>query len=152
MVPKRAFLLGAVASAAVALGACTPGSPSVSPTTPLVTATPLAADVCADAAAVRTAVTDLKELDVIAVGKDGLTASIAAVEAAVTQLATSASDVAVPEVEALRTAVANGKAVVDSLSGDASIADKQPTSGQLLPISREAATALRTTLTQCASP
>ena len=93
--------------------------------------------------------TELRELDVIAVGKNGLTAAIAAVEAAVTQLATSAGDAAGTEVEALRTAVANGKTVIESLSGDASVADKAADIRAAATDIETAATALRAALTQC---
>jgi hypothetical protein len=152
MLTKRARLFIAVASVAVALGACSStGSPSVTTSVASAAASAPAEStgVCADAAAVKSSLTDLKSLDLKTAGKAGLTAAIDKVDAAVTTLATSAKDTAGPQVEALQTAIATLETVLGNLASDASVAEKEADIRAAATGVEDAATALKTALTQC---
>ena len=108
-----------------------------------------AGDVCADATAVESAVTDLKGLDLKSVGKSGLTAAIETLETSATALAASAKETAGPEAQALSTAVAALRTTVDGLTSDASVAEKATDVQTAVTGVESSAQALKAKLTQC---
>ena len=102
----QAFLTMALAVVVIAIGACTSTASSPSAAVSVApapsSAASAAAGVCADAAAVKSAVTDLKGMDLKTAGKAGLTTAVETVQSSATTLATSAKDAAGPEAAALR--------------------------------------------------
>jgi hypothetical protein len=152
---KHGFRFTAVASLVMALAACnsTGSASSIAATSGPSTAASAPADgtgVCADAAAVKTSLTDLKALDLKTVGKAGLAAGIGKVDDAVTTLGNSAKAVAGPQVDALKSAIATLKSALDSLTSDASVAQKATDIRAAVSGVETAATALKAALTQCA--
>lgn len=152
-IKKRALLPMAVAVTIAVLGACssTGSPPSASTVVPSAASSgPVTGGaMCEDAAALRSDLADLKGLDLKAVGKDGLTAAIGKVEASITTLATSAKDVAGPQVEALTTALASLKTALGNVTSDASVAEKSADIQAAVGEVEVAATALKSALTQC---
>ncbi len=74
-----------------------------------------AGDACVDATALRTAVDDLKAIDLTSVGTDGLTAAVDDVQAAGTALKSSVSADLTPEVTALETALTGLGTAVEAI-------------------------------------
>jgi hypothetical protein len=97
----RLSAIGLLVAAAATLSACA-GSPASD--APIESAIG-GGDACVDAAALRTAVDDLKAIDLTAVGTDGLTAAVDDVQAAGTALRSSVAADLTPEVTALETAL-----------------------------------------------
>ena len=72
-------------------------------------------DACVDATALRTAVDDLKAIDLTSVGTDGLTAAVDDVQAAGTALKSSVAADLTPEVTALETALTGLGTAVEAI-------------------------------------
>ena len=135
-------LLPALAAATLILGACTstgatPVPSAAAPSTAASAAAPSgAADVCAEADAVKASLDSLASTDLKAVGKDGLSAAVDAVKAAVETLVASAGASVSTQATALKAALDNLGTVVAGLTSDASVAEKRPTSRPPSPASR----------------
>jgi hypothetical protein len=151
--PKRALVGIVIAVAMIAVGACSatgsPPSAAVSGAPAQSSASAGAADVCADATAVETALKDLKDLDFKTVGTAGLTAGMDKVRSSITTLASSAKDAAGPEVQALTGALDTLRTAIENLTTDASVAEKAADIRAAATGVETAAKALKAALTQC---
>jgi hypothetical protein len=105
--------------------------------------------VCADAAAVKSSVAALKDLDLTAVGTNGLSAAVTAIETAVTGLSNSAGTTATAEREALKTSLASLKTAVSGLTSDASVKEKATELRTAIAGVETAATALQAAMPGC---
>ena len=151
---NRARPIVLVLGALLALGACSGGTTSsassAASAAPTASAEGSAATgVCADAAAVKSSLADLQNLDLMSTGKEGLTSAFDEVEASVSTLATSAKEAAGPEVDALKTALATLKTAVGDLSSDAGVIEKATEIKGAVSGVETAATALKAALKQC---
>jgi len=116
---------------AVTLGAC---SATTGSSAPAVSSAPSAgtgasapasgSEVCAAVASLKSALSSLKDLDLKAVGTNGLTTAVDAVQTAAANLATALTGGASPELTAFQTSLADLKATVSGLSSDASVVEK----------------------------
>ena len=122
-----------LASAAIiTISACSGSTSSAEPSAPSgASSAPAGASaatgseaVCADVAAVQSSVTALRDLDLKAVGTNGLTEAVTAVETALAGLSSSAGATATAEREALKTSLELLKAADAGLTSDASVQEK----------------------------
>ncbi len=150
---RRAVPPIAIGILAAVLAACsaTGTAPSVAPGASAASTAPAASGggVCEDVTAVRTALTDLKGLDLKTAGKAGLTTAIDKVDASITTLTSSAKDAAGPQVDALKASIATLKAALQNLTSDASVVEKASDIRAATTGVEDAATALKAALTQC---
>lgn len=148
-------LLPFLAIAALAIAACSTGTSSSAPTAssaasaPAASAPAEAGDVCTDAAAVESSLIALKDLDLKAVGKNGLDAAVTEVRTAVANLAESAKDEVGAEAQALTTSLEDLEATVSGLADDATVAAKVAEVQAAVTDVRDAATNLKAALTSC---
>ena len=84
-------------------------------------AQPAGGDACVDATALRTAVDDLKAIDLTSVGTDGLTAAVDDVQAAGTALKSSVAADLTPEVTALETALTGLGTAVEAIGDEGEV-------------------------------
>jgi hypothetical protein len=105
---------GTVASPATSPAASVPASPEASPEASPTGSPAGGQAVCDDAAALRTAVDELKALDPVAVGTDGIRPALDEVRTAGTALKESAGSELAPSVTALETAL---EGLVTTLQG-----------------------------------
>ena len=111
---SRLALAGLTLLAAVVLGACAGATGSAAPAESAAGG----GDACVDATALRTAVDDLKAIDLTSVGTDGLTAAVDDVQAAGTALKSSVAADLTPEVTALETALTGLGTAVEAIGED----------------------------------
>ena len=108
---RRPLVIGLLLMAASVLAACAGSTASGGP----LESAADGGDACVDATALRTAVDDLKAIDLTAVGTDGLTAAVDDVQAAGTALKSSVAADLTPEVTALETALTGLGTAVDAI-------------------------------------
>lgn len=102
---------------AMAVAACSGAGASPAASEPAASQSGSGADpVCADAAALETALADLQAVEIVQVGKQGLTTAVEDVRTAGAALKASAASDLAPAVETLDASIATLKTAVDALA------------------------------------
>jgi hypothetical protein len=142
--PRRASLLLAVAALSWLLIGCG-GNTSSASTEP--TATTSATAGCADAAALKSSLDALKNVDVKNDGVDALTTALTDVKTKLDAAAASASSVLKPQIQQVQTAVDSLQTATNGLS-TSNVTQKAPAIADALAQVATATSALTTTLSQ----
>ena len=120
-IPARLLLLAMVCLVAAACGDSGDDTSGTAPTTTTTAAsgtTAVASQACADAAALKTSVAELDQLDPPAAGKAGIQAALDKVSTNLAALKTSAKSQWSSQITELDSAVEALKATIDGINGD----------------------------------